>query len=72
MRPNPVYGKSLLIVWGHKIHFQKNPYMGNVEEIEYVNCCVSFAFKYISGNLVATFREIAANSACNMPPCIST
>ena len=32
MRSNPVYGKSLLIVKGHKIHFQKYPY--NVEENE--------------------------------------
>ena len=45
MRSNPVYGKSLLIVQGHKIYFQKYPYMGNVEENEDVNCCETFACK---------------------------
>ena len=45
MRLNSGYGKSLLIVWGHKIYFQKYPNMGNVEENEDVNYCVSFPFK---------------------------
>ena len=48
MRSNPVYGRSLSTVLGHKIYFQKYPYMSNVEENQYVNCCVSFAFKYIN------------------------
>ena len=47
MRSNPVYGKSLLIVPEHKIYVQIYPYMGNVEENEGVNCCETFAFKYI-------------------------
>ena len=29
------------------IYFEIYPYMGNVEENEDVNCCASFAFKYI-------------------------
>ena len=54
MRSNPVHGESLLIVQGPKIYFQKYPYMGDVEENEDVNCCVSFAFKY---NLVKYVRD---------------
>ena len=37
--------------------------MGNIEENEDVNCCVSFAFKYIishNGN-IGTYKDIIIN-----------